>query len=70
MIIEKAKSWDVQITTIFKFLNFAAVYTQSEAYLSDGIDRKYTLYLSTRFSVHEHRFLSKFNYLDFINFKH
>ena len=31
---------------------------------------KFTFYLSTRFSAHEHRFLSKFNYLDFISVKY
>ena len=40
MIIKWAKRRGVKITTIFKFLNFDAVYTQSKAYLSDGIDRE------------------------------
>ena len=31
---------------------------------------KFTFYLSTRFSAHEQRFLSKFNYLDFISVKY
>ena len=76
MINKWAKSRDIQITMIFKFLNFTAVFTQSKAHLSDGIDMhlsnsniKFTFYLSTRFSAHEHRFLSKFNYLNFISVK-
>ena len=32
-----------KITTIFKFLSFPAVFTQSKVQLSDGIDRKSTL---------------------------
>ena len=31
---------------------------------------KFTFYLTTSFSAHEHRFLSKFNYLDFISVKY
>ena len=31
---------------------------------------KFTFYVSTSFSTHEHRFLSKFNYLDFISVKY
>ena len=31
---------------------------------------KFTFYLSTSFSAHEHRFLSKFNYLDSISVKY
>ena len=31
---------------------------------------KFTFYLSTRCSAHEQRFLSKFNYFDFINVKY
>ena len=31
---------------------------------------KFTFYLNTRFSTHEQRFLSKFNYLDFISAKY
>ena len=75
MIIKWVRSRGIQITTIFKFLNFIAIFTQSKANLSDGIDRECTfqiqtsnsLYLSTRFSAHEDRFLNKFNYLDFIS---
>ena len=31
---------------------------------------KFTFYFSPRFSAHEHRFLRKFNYLDFISVKY
>ena len=60
----------IKITTIFKFLGFAAVFTQSKVYLLDGIYRECTFHLSTRFFTHKHRFLSKFNYLDFISVKY
>ena len=76
MIIKWAKSRGIQIMTIFKFLSFTAVFTQSKSHLSDEIDRECTFriqrsnslsILRTRFSAHEHKFLSKFNYLNFIN---
>ena len=35
-----------------------------------NLNIKFTFCLSTRFSAHEHRFLSKFNYLDFISVKY
>ena len=56
-------------------LEFSAVFTQSKAHLSDGIDREcsninFIFHLSTRYSAHEHRFLSKLNYLDFVSVKY
>ena len=42
MIIKWAKRRGIQITTIFKFLSFTAVFAQSKVHLSDGIDREYT----------------------------
>ena len=42
MIIKWAKSRGIRVTTIFKFLNFNAVFTQSKAHLSDGIDKECT----------------------------
>ena len=47
MIITWTKSRYIQITTIFKFLNFAAVFTQSRAHLLDGIDREWTFQVKT-----------------------
>ena len=37
---EKGKG--IQITTIFMFLSFTAVFTQSKAHLLNGIDRRCT----------------------------
>ena len=51
MIIKWAKSRGIQITTIFKFLNFTAVFTQSKAHLSDGIDRECTFQIQTSNSL-------------------
>ena len=51
MIIKWAKSRGIQITAIFKFLNFAAVLTQSKAHLSDGIDRECTFQIQTSNSL-------------------
>ena len=51
MIIKWAKSRGIQVTTIFKFLNFTAVFTQSKARLSDGIDRKFTFQTETSNSL-------------------
>ena len=42
MIIKWAKSRGIQITTIFEFLSFTAVFTQSKAHLSDGVERECT----------------------------
>ena len=47
MIIKWAKSRDIQITTIFKFLNCTAVFTQSKAHLSDGTNRECTFQIQT-----------------------
>ena len=47
MIITWTKSRYIQITTIFKFLNFAAVFTQSRTHLLDGIDREWTFEIKT-----------------------
>ena len=76
MIIKWANSRGIQITMIMKFLNFNAVFTQ--AHLLDGIDRECTfqiqtsnsLSISAQDSAHENRFLSKFNYFDFISVKY
>ena len=51
MIIKRAKSRDIQITTIFKFLDFTAVITQSKAHLLDGIDRECTFQIQTSNSL-------------------
>ena len=51
MIIKRAKWRGIQITTIFKFLNFTAVFTQSKAHLSDGIDRECTFQIQTSNSL-------------------
>ena len=42
MMTKWAKRRSIQITTIFKFLNFTVFFTQSKAHLSDGIDREFT----------------------------
>ena len=62
------QGYTIQITTIFKFLSFAAVFTKSKAHLSDGIDRKCTFQIQTSNSlfISVHGFLS----LDFINVKY
>ena len=59
MIIKRAKSRGMQITTIFKFLNLIAVFTQSKAYLFDGIDRECTFQIQTlnSLSMSAHGFL-------------
>ena len=51
MIINCAKSRGIQITTIFKFFNFTAVFTQSKAHLSDRIDRECTFQIQTSNSL-------------------
>ena len=51
MIIKWAKGRGLEITTIFKFLNFTAAFTQSKAHLSDGIDREYTFQIQTSNSL-------------------
>ena len=78
MILKWAKSRGMQITTISKFLNLTAVFTQSKAHLSDGINRECTFQIQTSNSLsilaqgflYISRFLSKFNYLDFISVKY
>ena len=59
MIIKRAKSRGMQITTVFKFLNFIAVFTQSKAYLFDEIDRECTFQIKTlnSLSMSAHGFL-------------
>ena len=47
MIIKWADSRGIQITTIFKFWNFTAVFTQSKAHLSDGIDKELLFQIQT-----------------------
>ena len=42
VVIKWAKGRGMQITAIFKFLSFTAIFTQSNVHLSDGIDRAYT----------------------------
>ena len=51
MIIKWVRSRGIQITTIFKFLNFIAIFTQSKANLSDGIDRECTFQIQTSNSL-------------------
>ena len=51
MIIKWAKSKGIHIKTIFKFLNFPAVFTQSKARLSDGIDGGCTFQIQTSKSL-------------------
>ena len=51
MIIKWTKSRGIQITTVFKFLNFTTVFTQSKAHLSDGIDRECTFQIQTSNSL-------------------
>ena len=51
MIVKWTKRGGVQITTIFKFLNFTAVFTQPKAHLSDGIDRECTFQIQTSNSL-------------------
>ena len=43
----------------FQVLNFTAVFTQSKAHLSDGIDREYTFQIQTSnsLSISAHGFL-------------
>ena len=59
MITKLAKSRGIQITTIFKFLNFTAVFTQSKAHLSDGIDREcnFKILTSNSLSISAQAFL-------------
>ena len=51
MIIKWAKSRGIKIMTISKFLDFTAVFTQSKAHLSDGIDRECTFKILTSNSL-------------------
>ena len=51
MIIKWAKSKGIHIKTIFKFLNFPPVFTQSKAHLSDGIDGGCTFQIQTSKSL-------------------
>ena len=59
MIVKWTKSRGMQIKTIFKFLNFIAVFTQSKAYLFDEIDRECTFQIQTlnSLSMSAHGFL-------------
>ena len=41
MIIKWARDRVMQITIIFVFLRFTAVFTQSKVHLSEGIDREF-----------------------------
>ena len=41
----------MQITTIFKFLNFTAVLTHSKGHVSDGIDKECTFQIQTSSSL-------------------
>ena len=60
MITKWSKSRGIQIITIFKFLNFAAIFTQSKADLSDGIDREsnFKVLTSNLLSMSAQAFLS------------
>ena len=46
-----AKSRGIQITMIFQFLDFTAVFTLSKAHLSDRIDRECTFEIQTSNSL-------------------
>ena len=50
-IIKWAKSRGMQITTVFKFLNFTAAFIQSKAHLYDRIDRECTFEIQTSNSL-------------------
>ena len=60
------------------FFDFTAVFTVKSSSVGWNRSRmhfsnsniKFTFYLSTRFSRHEHKFLIKFNYLHFISVKY
>ena len=41
----------MQLTTIFKFLNFTAVFTQLKVHLSDGINRECNIQIQTSNSL-------------------
>ena len=51
MIIKWAKSRGIQIMTIFKFSNFAAVFSESKGHLSNGIDSEYIFQIQTSNSL-------------------
>ena len=51
MIMKWGENKGIQITTIFKFLNFTAVFTKSKAHLSDGTDGEYTFQIQTSNSL-------------------
>ena len=59
MITKWAKGRGIQITTILKFLNFTAIFTQSKAHLSDGIDREcnFKILTSNSLSISAQAFL-------------
>ena len=59
MILKWTKSRGMQIKTIFKYLDFIAVFTQSKAHLSDGINRECTfqIQISNSLSISAHGFL-------------
>ena len=59
MIVKRPKSRGVQIMTVFKFLNFAAVSAESKAHQSNGIDRECTFQIQTSslLSISEQGFL-------------
>ena len=59
MMTKWAKSRSIQITTIFKFLNFVVFFTQSKAHLSDGIDREciFKILASNSLPISEQAFL-------------
>ena len=51
MTIKWVKNKSIQITMIFEFLNCTAVFTQSKAHLSNGIDREFTFKILTSNSL-------------------
>ena len=51
-IIKWVKSSGIQTTTIFKFLNFTAVFTRSKLHLSHVIDRECTFEIQTSNSLY------------------
>ena len=57
MIIKCAKSRGIQVKTVFSFLNFTAVFTQSKTHMSDGIDRESTFQIQTSNSLSAQGFL-------------
>ena len=51
MRIKWTNGRNIQITTIFKFLNYFSVFTQSKAHLTDGIDIECTFQIQTSNSL-------------------